>query len=105
MFANGRVPSRHGTLISRRAASPLVRLVEGKRCGRPLTTPSVLPLNWGGTEPNRTVTVWCSKLRLTTSVTWPFATMNFVGLDLAFADQVALVTTREEKCLKMKPKP
>ncbi|GFV94627.1 hypothetical protein TNCV_3826941 [Trichonephila clavipes] len=35
---------------------------------------------------------WCSKLRLTTGVTWLFA-MNFVGLDLAFADQVASVTT------------
>ncbi|GFU81885.1 uncharacterized protein TNCV_2536941 [Trichonephila clavipes] len=28
---------------------------KGKRGGRPLTPQSVLPLNWGGTEPNRTV--------------------------------------------------
>ncbi|GFS68296.1 hypothetical protein TNCV_5028921 [Trichonephila clavipes] len=37
-----------GTLNSRRAASPLVRLVEGKREG-------VLPLNWGETVLNRSV--------------------------------------------------
>ncbi|GFW40320.1 uncharacterized protein TNCV_1018781 [Trichonephila clavipes] len=38
------VPSRHGgSLNSRRAASPLVRLMEGKRGGRPLTTPGFSP--------------------------------------------------------------
>ncbi|GFV61891.1 hypothetical protein TNCV_4106951 [Trichonephila clavipes] len=40
--------------------------------------------------------VWCSKLRLTTGVTWPFAMINFVDLDVAFADQVASVTTTTE---------
>ncbi|GFV38973.1 hypothetical protein TNCV_965391 [Trichonephila clavipes] len=49
---------------SRRAASPLVRLVEGKSCWRPLTpTPKVFALNWGGTELNRTVT--CMVLKAT----------------------------------------
>ncbi|GFT01308.1 hypothetical protein TNCV_1925531 [Trichonephila clavipes] len=37
--------------------------------------------------------VWCSKLQLTTGVTESFAMINFVGLDLAFADQVASITT------------
>ncbi|GFT18064.1 uncharacterized protein TNCV_423311 [Trichonephila clavipes] len=52
------VPSRHGgTLNSRRAASPLVRLVQGEERWEASDQPqSVLPLNWGGTEPNRTVT-------------------------------------------------
>ncbi|GFV99102.1 uncharacterized protein TNCV_1510781 [Trichonephila clavipes] len=46
------VPLRHGgTLNSRRAASPLVCLVEG-----PCQPQDLLPLNWGGTEQNRTVT-------------------------------------------------
>ncbi|GFV34843.1 gag-pol polyprotein [Trichonephila clavipes] len=49
------VPLRHGgTLNRRRAASPLVGLVEGEERWRPLTTPGVLPQNWGGNEPNRT---------------------------------------------------
>ncbi|GFW57896.1 uncharacterized protein TNCV_1418431 [Trichonephila clavipes] len=49
-------PSRHrGTLNSRRATCPLVRLVAGG--GRPLTLPQgVLLQNWGRTELNRTVT-------------------------------------------------
>ncbi|GFT09100.1 uncharacterized protein TNCV_4105551 [Trichonephila clavipes] len=50
------VPSRHGgTLNSRRAASPLVRMVAGDE--RPLTlTQGVLPQNRGRTELNRAVT-------------------------------------------------
>ncbi|GFW86523.1 uncharacterized protein TNCV_4333071 [Trichonephila clavipes] len=52
------VPSRHGgTLNSRRAASPLVRLVEGEERweapGHPL---DVFPLNWGETKLKRSVT-------------------------------------------------
>ncbi|GFV32022.1 uncharacterized protein TNCV_1195541 [Trichonephila clavipes] len=52
------VPLRHeGTLNSRRAASPLVRLVEEEERWEASEHPqSVFPLNWGGTEPNRTVT-------------------------------------------------
>ncbi|GFX04160.1 uncharacterized protein TNCV_3973091 [Trichonephila clavipes] len=47
------VPSRHGgTLNSRRAASPLVRLVEGKERWE---APGHLPQNWGGTKQNRNV--------------------------------------------------
>ncbi|GFX68782.1 hypothetical protein TNCV_4070261 [Trichonephila clavipes] len=46
-----------GTLNSRQAASPLVRLVEGEEGWEASDYPqSVLPLNWGGIEPNRTVT-------------------------------------------------
>ncbi|GFW50583.1 hypothetical protein TNCV_2888861 [Trichonephila clavipes] len=57
------VPSRHrGTLNNRRAASPLVsrlaasslvRLVEGEAPAHPQ---DVLPQNWGETELNRSVT-------------------------------------------------
>ncbi|GFV12186.1 uncharacterized protein TNCV_1536831 [Trichonephila clavipes] len=52
------VPVRHeGTLNSRRAANPLVRLVEGEERLEASDHPQrVLPLNWGGIEPNRTVT-------------------------------------------------
>ncbi|GFW42297.1 uncharacterized protein TNCV_1207501 [Trichonephila clavipes] len=51
------VPSRHWvTLNSRRARSHLVRLVEGEKRWKVSNHPqSVLPLNWGGTESNRTV--------------------------------------------------
>ncbi|GFV62254.1 uncharacterized protein TNCV_985181 [Trichonephila clavipes] len=52
------VPSWHGgTLNSRRAASPLVRLVEGEEGWKASDhSQSVLPQNWGETEPNRFVT-------------------------------------------------
>ncbi|GFW73104.1 uncharacterized protein TNCV_832231 [Trichonephila clavipes] len=65
------VPSRHGgTLNSRRAASPLVRWVEGEeRWEAPDHPHGVLPQNWGETELNCSVTVWSSNLRLTTGVT------------------------------------
>ncbi|GFX74591.1 uncharacterized protein TNCV_1158081 [Trichonephila clavipes] len=51
------VPSRHGgTLKRRRAASPLVRLVEGEeRWEAPDHPQGVLPLNWGETELKRSV--------------------------------------------------
>ncbi|GFU73113.1 uncharacterized protein TNCV_1354041 [Trichonephila clavipes] len=65
------VPSRHGgTLNSRRAASPLVRLVEGEERGRPLTTLRVFSLKIG-VKPSQIILSpeWCSKLRLTTGVT------------------------------------
>ncbi|GFW82453.1 uncharacterized protein TNCV_3819321 [Trichonephila clavipes] len=59
------VPLRHGcTLNSRRAASPLVWLVEvEERWETPGHPQGFLPLNWGGTEPNRTVT--CMELKAT----------------------------------------
>ncbi|GFT43141.1 uncharacterized protein TNCV_5119921 [Trichonephila clavipes] len=59
------VPARHwGTLNSRRAASPLVRLVEGEERWEASDHPRcVLPLNWGGIKPNRTVT--CMVLKAT----------------------------------------
>ncbi|GFW09486.1 uncharacterized protein TNCV_3995931 [Trichonephila clavipes] len=50
------VPMLSEIRIIRRAASSLVRLVEGERGGRPRTTPGVLPQNWGGNQPDRTVT-------------------------------------------------
>ncbi|GFS57581.1 uncharacterized protein TNCV_1402321 [Trichonephila clavipes] len=52
------VPSRHGgTLNRRRAASPLVSLVEREeRREAPNHPQGVLPRNWGKTELNRSVT-------------------------------------------------
>ncbi|GFX50049.1 transposable element Tcb2 transposase [Trichonephila clavipes] len=67
---------------------------KGKRGGRPLTTSRrVLPLNWGDTELNRSVTCMVLKATDNDRRHLAFAMMNFVGLDLAFADEVALVTT------------
>ncbi|GFU86442.1 uncharacterized protein TNCV_1417941 [Trichonephila clavipes] len=59
------VPSRYGkTLNSRRATSPLVRLVEGEeRWKAPNHTQGVLPQNWGETELIRSVT--CMMLKAT----------------------------------------
>ncbi|GFX02251.1 uncharacterized protein TNCV_138271 [Trichonephila clavipes] len=53
-----RMPSRHeGTLKSRRAASPLGRMGGGEeRWETPNHPQGVLPLNWGETELNRSVT-------------------------------------------------
>ncbi|GFU27159.1 uncharacterized protein TNCV_775771 [Trichonephila clavipes] len=61
------VPARHGgTLYSSLAASPLVRLVDGEEKWEASDYPqSVLPLNWGGIEPKRTVT--CMVLKATTN--------------------------------------
>ncbi|GFU59335.1 uncharacterized protein TNCV_4198541 [Trichonephila clavipes] len=45
-----------GILNNRRAASPLLRLVEGEeRWKVPDHLQGVFPKNWGGTEENRTV--------------------------------------------------
>ncbi|GFT07038.1 uncharacterized protein TNCV_1415821 [Trichonephila clavipes] len=59
------VPVRHrGTLNSRQAASPLVRMVEGGERWETSDHPqSVFPLNWGGIGRNRTVT--CMVLKAT----------------------------------------
>ncbi|GFX34600.1 uncharacterized protein TNCV_3658381 [Trichonephila clavipes] len=61
------VPLRHGgTLNSRRASSPLVGLVEEEERWEVSDNPqSVLPLNWGKTEPNRAVT--CIVLKAATN--------------------------------------
>ncbi|GFX35222.1 hypothetical protein TNCV_100291 [Trichonephila clavipes] len=46
-----------GTLSSRQAASPLVRLMEGEeRWEAPDHSQGVLPQNWGRIQPNGTVT-------------------------------------------------
>ncbi|GFT89305.1 uncharacterized protein TNCV_4386071 [Trichonephila clavipes] len=52
------VPSRHGGILnSRRAKSPLMRLVEEEERWEALDhSQDVLPQNWGGIEQNRTVT-------------------------------------------------
>ncbi|GFW24598.1 cullin-4A [Trichonephila clavipes] len=58
------LPSRHGgTLNSRRAASPLVRLVEGEERWEAPDQPQGVPQNWGETEINRPVT--CMVLKAT----------------------------------------
>ncbi|GFV36744.1 uncharacterized protein TNCV_2649881 [Trichonephila clavipes] len=91
MFVKCIVPSRHGgTLNSRRATSPLVRLVEGEEKREASDHPQiVLPQNWGGTESNRTGSY--DKRHL------PLSMINFVGLYLTFADHVALVATAQVK--------
>ncbi|GFV31819.1 hypothetical protein TNCV_4041521 [Trichonephila clavipes] len=51
-----RVPSGHGdTLSRRRAASPLVMLVEVEERWETPDHPWVSSRNWGGTEENRTI--------------------------------------------------
>ncbi|GFS53740.1 uncharacterized protein TNCV_731341 [Trichonephila clavipes] len=64
------VPSWHGgTLNSHRAASHLVRWVEGEeRRETPGHLEGVLAQNWGGNEPNHTVTFMVLKLRVTSGV-------------------------------------
>ncbi|GFW56106.1 uncharacterized protein TNCV_106521 [Trichonephila clavipes] len=59
------VPLRHwGTLNSRRAASPLVSLVDGEeRWEAPDHLQGFLPLNWGGSEQKRTVTCMVLKAK------------------------------------------
>ncbi|GFV19282.1 uncharacterized protein TNCV_1934991 [Trichonephila clavipes] len=55
-----------GTLNSRQAGSPLMRLVEGEeRWEAPDHSQGVLSLNWGKNESNRTVT--CMVLKATTN--------------------------------------
>ncbi|GFW42287.1 retrovirus-related Pol polyprotein from transposon TNT 1-94 [Trichonephila clavipes] len=85
IFVKRRVPLRHGvTLNSHRAASLLVRLVEGEeRWETPDHPQGVLPHNWGRMEPNHTIT--CMVLKAKTDdrhKTSPLPSMNFVGLDL-----------------------
>ncbi|GFV91217.1 uncharacterized protein TNCV_897381 [Trichonephila clavipes] len=65
------VPSRHGsTLNSRRAANPLVRLVEGEeRWEAPDHPQGVLTQKWGETKLNRSITCMVIKATLTTGVT------------------------------------
>ncbi|GFV06572.1 uncharacterized protein TNCV_2948941 [Trichonephila clavipes] len=58
-------PSRHEvTLNSRRAACPLVGLVEvEERWEAPDHPQGILPQNWGGTEQTRTVTCMVLKAK------------------------------------------
>ncbi|GFT60789.1 uncharacterized protein TNCV_3286881 [Trichonephila clavipes] len=60
-----KVPLRHGgTLNSRRAASPLVWLMEGEeRWEAPDHLQGFLPLNWGGTDLNCIVTCMVLKTK------------------------------------------
>ncbi|GFU76247.1 uncharacterized protein TNCV_527271 [Trichonephila clavipes] len=65
-------PIKKGILNSCRAASPLVRLVKGEERWEASDHPqSVLPLNWGGTEPNRIIT--CMVLKATDNARCPLA--------------------------------
>ncbi|GFX27613.1 uncharacterized protein TNCV_107111 [Trichonephila clavipes] len=74
------VPLRHeSTLKSRRAASALVRLMEGgKRWEAFDHLQGVLPQNWGGTEPNSTV-ICMVKLRLRTNMNLTLCHDEFCG--------------------------
>ncbi|GFX18011.1 hypothetical protein TNCV_1576901 [Trichonephila clavipes] len=65
------MPLRHvGTLNSRRAASPLMRLVKEEVDERPLTTFRVftLKIRWNRAKSHTLSHVWCSKLLITTGV-------------------------------------
>ncbi|GFV15401.1 uncharacterized protein TNCV_4834271 [Trichonephila clavipes] len=59
------VPLRQGgTLNCRRAASPLVWLVEGEEMWKASDhTQDFLPLNWDGIEQNRTITLMVLKAK------------------------------------------
>ncbi|GFT86792.1 uncharacterized protein TNCV_4163721 [Trichonephila clavipes] len=73
-----------GTLNNRRAASPLVWLVEGEeRWKAPHHPHGFLSLNWGGTEQNRTVTCMVLKAKANHRRKNPALSRNeFPGLDL-----------------------
>ncbi|GFV47194.1 hypothetical protein TNCV_4544861 [Trichonephila clavipes] len=89
------MPSQHrSALNSHRAASPLVSLVKGEE-RRETPDPPLCSLSKLGVKPskNRFVIYICSKLRLETGVTKPFAMMNFFDLYLTFVDKTTLVTT------------
>ncbi|GFT86482.1 cullin-4A [Trichonephila clavipes] len=86
-----------GTLNSRRPASPLVRLMEGEeRWEAPDHHQSFLPQNWGETKLNHSVTSMVLKAMANNRRHLAFVMMNFVGLDLALADQVALATRKKK---------
>ncbi|GFV01711.1 uncharacterized protein TNCV_2774071 [Trichonephila clavipes] len=69
-----------GTLNSCGASSPLMRFVEGEDRWEAADQPqSVIPLNWGGIEPNRSVTCMVLKATANDSRHLAFAMMNFVG--------------------------
>ncbi|GFW75568.1 uncharacterized protein TNCV_4427511 [Trichonephila clavipes] len=64
LFTNIHAFVAWSTLNSRRAASPLVRLVEGEETWKAPDHPQrVLPQNWGGIEQNRTVTCMLLKAK------------------------------------------
>ncbi|GFT28313.1 uncharacterized protein TNCV_646321 [Trichonephila clavipes] len=88
---------RHGsTLNCCQAASPLVRLVKGVDRWEAPDHPQVSSVKIGVKTSQIVLSpVWCSKLRLTTGVTYPFAMMKFVGLDLALTDQVVMMSDCE----------
>ncbi|GFU40555.1 uncharacterized protein TNCV_3229571 [Trichonephila clavipes] len=77
-----RVPLRHGgTLNSHQAVSPLVRLMEGEERWETLDhLQGVLPQNWSGAEPNRTVTCTVLKAAVNDRRKYsPLPSMNFPG--------------------------
>ncbi|GFW56286.1 uncharacterized protein TNCV_1878061 [Trichonephila clavipes] len=93
------MPLRHGgTLNSRRATSLLVWLVEGEeRWEAPGHPQGFLPLNWGRTEQNRTVT--CMVLKAKDNEGAKILALSrgeFRGHRSDFVRQVALVTTTTE---------
>ncbi|GFV49841.1 uncharacterized protein TNCV_1391231 [Trichonephila clavipes] len=92
------VPSRHGgPLNSRRAASPLVKLVAGgeRREARD-PFPGCSPQSWSGTELNRTLTLWCSRSQPTSDVHLA-PCHEFRGPPSDYVRQVALATTTTTK--------
>ncbi|GFV26394.1 hypothetical protein TNCV_5087071 [Trichonephila clavipes] len=93
------VPVRHGvTLNSHQTTSPLVRLVEVEdRKEVPGNLQRFTPQNWGGTEPNHSISCWCSELRLTTGVYRSLRRNDFRGPRCDTVRHIELVTTT---CIK-----
>ncbi|GFS81152.1 uncharacterized protein TNCV_1224021 [Trichonephila clavipes] len=87
------------TLNSHRTASPLMRLVEEEeRWETPDHLQDILPQNRGGTEPNRVVScIWCSNLRITTSVHVALCRDEFCEPRYDAVRQVELTTTQQNK--------
>ncbi|GFX49160.1 hypothetical protein TNCV_5041541 [Trichonephila clavipes] len=98
------VHSLHGgTLNSRRAASPLVRLVAGDEMWGPLTLPWGVPFKIG-VEPSLIVLspVWCSRLRPTTGVHLAPCHDEFRGPQSDYVRQVALAASTQQQLVLMK---
>ncbi|GFV79272.1 uncharacterized protein TNCV_71401 [Trichonephila clavipes] len=94
------VPLRHGGILNtRRDASSLVWLVEVEERWEALGHPNgFLPLNWDGTEQNRTFTCIMLKPKDNETGVKILALIRdeFRGLRSDFVRQVALVTTQQQ---------
>ncbi|GFV44369.1 hypothetical protein TNCV_998931 [Trichonephila clavipes] len=91
----------HGvTLNSRRAASPLVKLVEREERWESPYHPRVFSFKIG-VELGQNHTVWCSKLRLTAGVHLDLCRNEFRGSRSDTVRQMALATTNNNTIIFM----